>query len=198
MPEVKVKFFVVFLQITIGNSLNRAVVLNRSFKRFPGQVQAFKFRIVDFKFGHNLQRLDVVIKAAEFFHGVLQAALAGMAERRMSEVMCQRDGFAKFFVQSQTFADGARNLRNFNAVRQPRTVVFAFVIGENLRFAVQPAESRRMNQPVSVALKRRTDNVGKIGIETPAAFFGLKCISCQFNIFCLPFNILSYILNRQN
>lgn len=57
----------------------------------------------------------------------------------MSEVMCQRDGFAKFFVQSQTFADSARNLRNFNAVRQPRTVVFAFVIGENLRFAVQPA-----------------------------------------------------------
>ena len=112
--------------------------------------------------------------------------------------MCQRDGFTKFFVQSQTFADGARNLRNFNAVRQPRTVVFALVIGENLRFAVQPAESRRVNQPVSVALKRRTDNVGKIGIETPAAFFGRKCISCQFHIFCLPFNILSYILNRQN
>ena len=41
-------------------------------------------------------------------------------------------------------------------------------------------------------------NIGQPDIETPAAFFGRKCISCQFHIFCLPFNILSYILNRQN
>ena len=100
--------------------------------------------------------------------------------------MGKGNGFAEFFVQLQAFADCAGNLGNLNAVGQAGAVVLAFVIGENLRFAVQPAESRGMNQPVAVTLKRRTDNVGKICIHPSPAFFRGKGIVCKLHFFPFP------------
>ena len=58
-----------------------------------------------------------MVKSAKFFHGILQGAFTGMPKRRMPEVMRQSNSFAEFFVQAQTFADGACNLSYLNTVR---------------------------------------------------------------------------------
>ncbi len=94
-----------------------------------------------------------------------------MAERRMAEVMGQRDSFAEFFVQVKRFANRSGDLGNFNTMCQPCAVILALVVGKHLGFPVQTTECRRMDQPVPVTLKRRADDIRKIRIQTAPAFF---------------------------
>jgi hypothetical protein len=42
-----------------------------------------------------------VIEAAEVRHQVVEDVLAGMTERRMAEIVGQRDGLGEIFVQAE-------------------------------------------------------------------------------------------------
>ena len=50
-------------------------------------------------------------------------------------------------------AIGARDLRNFNGVREPVAKMVGVAAGENLGLGFQPAKRPRMDYPVAVALK---------------------------------------------
>ena len=76
-----------------------------------------------------------------------------MTERRMTEVVSERDRFGQIFVQRQTPRNGTRYLRHVESVRKTRHVVVAFGREENLRFVLQSAERFGINYSVSVALK---------------------------------------------
>ena len=58
-----------------------SVMFDGSFERFPCEVKTVKFGIMDFDFSHNFKGVDIMVKAAVFLHGVLQAALTGVSER---------------------------------------------------------------------------------------------------------------------
>ena len=127
-----------------------------------------------------------MVKAAVFFHDFLQAAFSGMAERRVAEIVVEGDGFAEFFIEVKAFAKRAGDLRDFNAVGQAGSVVFALMIGKDLRFAVQTAKSRGVNQSVTVALKRRADDIGKIGVKPAAALVRRSGVGCEFHQIIFP------------
>ena len=71
----------------------------------------------------DAQALFVVIEAAR--HEAAQHTLAGMAERRVAEIMPERDRFGQLLVEAQHLRDRARDLRDFERVRQPRAVMIA-------------------------------------------------------------------------
>ena len=56
------------------------------------------------------QALLVVVEAAR--HQPVEHALAGVAERRVAEVVAERDRFGQLFVQPQHLGDGPRDLRD--------------------------------------------------------------------------------------
>ena len=114
----------------------------------PGKRGVALFELVD-----DAQRLQVVLEAAVRLHAVVQRVLAGVTERRVAEVVREADRFGERFVQLQRARDGARDLRDFDRVRQPRAVQVAFVIDEHLRLVDQTAERGGMNDAVAVALK---------------------------------------------
>src|SRR6185437_857635 len=66
------------------------VVLDHPFQRFPGQIKAVEVRITVFEEGHDPQRLRVVVEAAIWTEAEVQRPFAGVAERRMAEIMRQR------------------------------------------------------------------------------------------------------------
>jgi hypothetical protein len=77
-----------------------------------------------------------------------------MSERRMAEVMSERQRLGEVFIQAQGARKRPGDLHNFERMRESRTVVVTFVIDEHLRFMGQPAERSRVDNPVAIAAER--------------------------------------------
>ena len=137
-------------------------VLGDAVAHFPGEVQpsAVVLEQID-----DAKALFVVVEAAG--HERVDHAFAGMAERRVAEVVTERDRFGQLFVQPQDFGDRARDLRHLERVRQPRAVVIAGRREEHLRLVLQPAERLAVDDAIAIALERRPHFV--FGLRTKTA-----------------------------
>jgi len=105
-------------------------------------------------------------------HLGVERLLAGMAERGVAEVVRQGQRLGQILVEPQGAADGARDLRHFEAVGKARAVMVAFVIDEDLSLVLQPAKGGRMNDAVAVA--RIFAAVGMRGFRKPPAARGCR------------------------
>ena len=136
-----------------GRVGDRAVVLGQAFKRFPAEVEAIEIRIGRLEVGEDPQRVRVMIEAAAIGERRGQRVLAGMAERRMAEVVSEAQGFGQVFIKAQRPGDGAPDLRDLEAVRQPDPEMVAVGGDEDLRLVAKAAEGDRMDDAVAVALE---------------------------------------------
>jgi hypothetical protein len=116
-------------------------MLDNAFQRFPCQVQSVKTRIAVFKFDKNAESLFIMAESAVRFHGSRQPVFPRMAKTGMAEIMSQGDRFRQIFVKAQSAADRARNLRDFQRMRQARTVIIAFAFDKHLSLVAHFAES---------------------------------------------------------
>ena len=146
----------------------RPVVLDQSLQRLPGQVQSVKLGIAAFETGNDAKRLGVVIKAAPSGHLGVERVLAGMSERRMAEIMHERDRLGEVLVATQRPRQRPRNLRDLDRVGQPGTKMVAFMGDEHLRLVFQAAERGGMDDPVAVALERRARRALDLRLEAAA------------------------------
>ena len=94
-----------------------------------------------------------MVEAAVGRHLPLQLVLAGVAERRMAEVVRQRDRLGQILVQPQRPRQRPRDLRHLQRMGQPGAVVVALVRDEDLGLLLQPPEGGGMDDPVAVALE---------------------------------------------
>ena len=115
----------------------------------------------------DAQALLVVVEAARDERA--EHALAGMAERRVPQVVAERDRLGQLLVQAEHLGDRARDLRHLERVRQPRAVVVAARREEHLRLVLQAAERLGVDDAVAVALERRPDGVLRLGAQPAAA-----------------------------
>ena len=84
----------------------------------------------------------------------VERALAGMAERRMAEVMGQRQRLGEVLVEAERAGERPGDLGHFQRMGQPGAVVVALVEHEDLGLVLQPAERGRMDDPVAIAPER--------------------------------------------
>ena len=126
---------------------------------------------------HDAQALRVVVEAANGLHRLVQRVLAGVAEGRVAEVVGQRDGLDQVFVQVERAGQRARDLRHLQAVRQPRAVMVALVIDEDLRLMDEPPERGRVHDAVAVALIDRARGARRLLVQPAAAFFGVRGVA---------------------
>ena len=133
----------------------------------PSRTSQVRFRPAAVVLEHvdDAQALLVVVEAAG--HQRVDDPLAGVAERRVAEIVAERDRFGQLLVQPQHLGDRARDLRHLERVRQPRAVVIAGRREEHLRLVLQPAERLAVDDAVAVALKRRPDVVFRLGRRRP-------------------------------
>ena len=143
-------------------------MLDDPLERFPGQVEAVEIRIAMLQQGHDPQRLRVVVEAAIRHRGSIQRPLAGMAERRMAEIMRQRQRLRQVLVEPELPGQRAGDLGHLEGMGQPGPVVIALVIDEHLGLVFQPAERGRMDHPVAVAPERAAGPARRL-VEQPAA-----------------------------
>ena len=99
------------------------------------------------------ERLKVVLEAAVPGHHFVEHLFARMAEGRMTEVVSQRHGLGKLFVQSERPADRAGDLTHLKGMGQAGTVVIALMVDEYLCLVLEAPEGCGVNDPIAVPLK---------------------------------------------
>ena len=81
----------------------------------------------------------------------VERPLASMPERRMAEVVGQRQGFGEILIEAQLPRQRPRDLCDFERMSQPGAVMIAFVEHEDLGLILQPAKRGGMDHPVAIA-----------------------------------------------
>ncbi len=93
-----------------------------------------------------------------------------MPERWMAEIVGERERLGQVLVDGKRACEAAGNLRDFEAVGQPRAVMIALVIDEDLGLVVEAAERGRMEDTVAVARVWRAGRARRLGDKPAAAF----------------------------
>jgi NhaP-type Na+/H+ or K+/H+ antiporter len=137
----------------VGPRLDRTGVPEDPVTDFLGEVQAPP---VPLEVVHDSQRLLVVAEAPgePGVQDLVERLLAGVAERRMSEVVPVADRLGEVFVQPQRPCDGPRDPARLERVCESRPVMVALGRDEHLRLVLQPPKALRMDDPVAIALER--------------------------------------------
>ena len=117
------------------------------------------------------QALLVMIEASG--DQVVEHALAGVAERRVAQIVAQRDGLGELLVQLQHLGDGSRDLRHLQRVGEAGPVVIARGREEHLRLVLQAPERLAVHDAIAIALKRRAHVVLGLLALAPARFRAL-------------------------
>lgn len=95
-------------------------VLLQSLAHLVAEIQAGKFRVAQLDHVHDAQALLIVIEAAVLVHQLVERLLARVPKGRMPEVVRERDHFGEILIQPERTRDGARDVRDFKSVREPR------------------------------------------------------------------------------
>ena len=90
---------------------------------------------------------------------LVERVLAGVAERRVAEVVAERDRLGQVLVEPQRARDRARDLRDLERVRQARAVVVALGREEDLRLVREAPERLAVDDAVAVALEVGAERV---------------------------------------
>ena len=102
------------------------------------------------------------------FHAGRQCVLPRVSERRVAEIVRQRDGFDEVFVERQRARNRAPELSDLERMREPGAVQIALVVDEDLRLVDEAPERRAMHDAVTVALMLAARRRGKL-LKPPAA-----------------------------
>ena len=140
---------------TLQHAAHRAVVLDHTLQGFPSEVESVEGRVAALEPGDDTEGLDVVVEAAERGHSAFKFLLSGVAEGRMAQIVAQSHRFGEIRVQAERGGDRAGDLRHLQGVGQARAEMIAFMGDENLRFLLQPAERRGVDNPIAVTGERR-------------------------------------------
>src|SRR4029077_8356583 len=129
-------------------------MLDDSFAHFERQVQAAKRGVALLKVFHNAQRMKVVVEEKSMLvHRGVESFFSGMSERRMADVMYQRESFGKVSVEPECSGNGARNLGHFEGMCQTIAEVVRVAAREDLGLGLKPAKSAGVYHTIAVALE---------------------------------------------
>src|SRR5690606_17319417 len=148
-------------------------MLENAFTCFKTQVQAIECGIPLFQLVDDPQALQIMFETTgprrQFTHAGIELVLPGMSERRVSQVVSQRNSFCQIFVQAEVARERAGYLRHFDAMRKPCAKQISLVVDEDLRFVFKQAKRIAMNDTVPVALELAATCGRRFGVAAPAS-----------------------------
>ena len=144
-------------------------MLDQAFEGFPGQIKSVEGRITALERRHRPQRLGIVIETAIGGEAVVERPLAGMTERRMAEIVRQRQRLGEVLVEAECASKRAGDLRDFERVGEPGPVMIALVEHEHLRLVLEATERGRVDDAVAVAAKGAAAFAGRLRMKPSAA-----------------------------
>ncbi len=153
-------------------------VLEDALPGLEGEVQAVERGVALLEEVHDAQRLEVVLEAAVGLHAGVQRVLAGVAERRMAEIVGEGDGLGQVLVEAQAARHRARDLGDLQAVGEARAEEIPFVVDEHLRLVLEPTEGAGMDDAVAVALVLAAPARRRLAVAPAAGALGARRVRC--------------------
>ena len=132
------------------------------------EVQPVEERVAALELGDDAQALRIVVEALIGRERLVERPLAGMAERRVAEVVRERQRLRQVLVEPERAGDRAGDLRHLQRMGQPGAEMVALVADEDLRLVLQPAEGVGMDDAVAVALEGRAERIVRLGVDAAA------------------------------
>ena len=154
-----------------GGTIVKVRMLDDALAHLEAEIEAAEIRIAVFDPINRAQALRVVIEASMGPHQIVQHLLARMPERRMPEVVRERDRLSEFLIETECARDGARDLRRLHRVREAGAIVVALVIDEHLGLVFETAEGGAMNDAIAIALETGAHRMVGLGDAPSAAVF---------------------------
>src|SRR5437899_8704208 len=128
-----------------------ARMLDDTFANFKCKIQTGKIKIALLELFDDAEGVQIVIEVtAAHAHQYIELPLAGMAERRMANVVDQRERFGEIGIQAESRGHGASNLRDLQRVRQAVAEMVGIAGGKDLCLSFETAESAGMDDAVAV------------------------------------------------
>ena len=92
-----------------------------------------------------------MIETAVAASAAIERAFAGVTERRMAEVVRQRQRLGEVLVEAERAGERAGDLGDFQRVGEPGAVMVALVVDEDLRLVGEAPERGRVDDAVAIA-----------------------------------------------
>jgi hypothetical protein len=83
----------------------------------------------------------------------VKRALPGMSERRMSNIVNQRQSLSQIFIQAKSGSGGTGYLCDLDRVSQPAAKMVGGAAGKYLGLSGESTEGTRLHDPFTVTLK---------------------------------------------
>jgi hypothetical protein len=113
--------------------------------------------------------VEIVIEAATMSaHQFIKFVFASMAERRMANVMNERQCLDQSRIQPQCVRNGTGDLGHLDGVRQAIAKMIGEAHGKNLGLGFQAAKGARVNNTIAVANVIVTVGMRRLGIASAA------------------------------
>src|SRR5689334_9767280 len=100
-----------------------------------------------------------MLEPAMASHAFGQHFFSRMSERRMAQVVCERNRFRQILVQRQRSCDRATDRRHLDGMGKASSQMIARAVEKDLRLVFEPSEGTRMNDARPVSLKFRSIGV---------------------------------------
>ncbi len=135
----------IFGQLGVGCGGVVVGVLDDAFADGQGQVEAAKGGVALLKPGDDAQGVEVVVEAEPgAAQAVVKSFFSGVAERRVADIVGQRQGFGQFRIQPQSAGQSAGDLGYFKRMRKAAAeVVGGGSAGRRAKTWVFPARRRK-------------------------------------------------------
>ena len=109
------RFFAIqeaFAEGTEGGGVGTRAVLQDAFPGFEAQIETGERGVLLLEHIHDAQRLKIVFESAMLAHALVERILTGVTERRVAEIVRERDGLAEILVE--TAIEWVRRVRNIS------------------------------------------------------------------------------------
>ena len=159
------------IEAGVARSIEDRTVFEQRLEHLARKVQAVKGRVGSLEFGDDAKGLGVVLEAAHLGQQRVEGGLAGVAERRMAQIVSQRSRLGQGRIDAKRIGQSAGQVSDFERVGQPGAEVIALVIDEYLRFILQTSESRGVHDALTVDHERRDCRCVGIGVHATLRLF---------------------------
>ena len=119
-----------------------------------------------------------------------------MAERRVAEIVAERDRLGEIVVEPERLGERARDLRDLDRMGEAGAEMIALVVDEDLGLVREAAKGGRMDDAVAVALEIAAGRRGRLGVEAPARAGGIGGVGRASRSMPRPSSIASRIALR--
>jgi hypothetical protein len=155
------------------------VVLAESLKNLEGKVESALLGIALFQQLNDAQALGIVVEAAMILHEEVEHFLPGMTERRMAEVVSQRDRLGQVLVETEGAGNGPADGGHLDGVGQAGPVMVSGTVEEDLGLSVETAKGGAVDDAIPVPLIAGAEEMFLLGSGTSRRLRGALGIGSE-------------------